>query len=130
MRALAHVTGGGLTENLPRVLPAGTNARIDRASWALPAVFDWIRGGAGDGADGGRTGPRVADEELLRTFNCGIGMALVVPEAAADATVAALAGLDERAHVIGTIVAADDPAAAARVEYVGDWPAARHGRGS
>jgi len=119
VHALAHITGGGLTENLPRVLPAGTEARIDRASWALPGVFAWIRGtdAAGDSL---RDGPPVTDEELLRTFNCGIGMTLVVPDAQAATAIEALAGQGETARVIGTIVAAEEMADP-RVGYVGEW---------
>ena len=68
--ALAHITGGGITENLPRVLPRNCCAKIDLASWRLPAVFGWLRGlGQLPGA------------EMLRTFNCGIGMILVVSQA-------------------------------------------------
>ena len=72
MHALAHITGGGLTENLPRVLPADTLAVIDTASWQRPAIFDWLQ----------RNG-NVAEAEMLRTFNCGIGMVVCV--AAGDA---------------------------------------------
>ncbi len=67
VHALAHVTGGGLTENLPRVLPDGLGATIDLGAWPLPPVFRWLADTAG-----------MAEAELLRTFNCGIGMILVV----------------------------------------------------
>ena len=76
VHALAHITGGGLTENLPRVLPHGCNAVIDTGAWQQSPVFDWLQ----------RSG-NVAAEEMYRTFNCGIGMAVVV---AADDARAAL----------------------------------------
>ena len=68
LSAMAHITGGGITENLPRVLPKNCRAEIDLASWRLPALFEWLR----------ELG-RLLDDEMLRTFNCGIGMILVVP---------------------------------------------------
>jgi phosphoribosylformylglycinamidine cyclo-ligase len=75
VHALAHITGGGLTENLPRVMPEHTMAGIDPASWQRPAVFDWLQEQGG-----------VSDDEMLRTFNCGIGMVIVVPETAVEPT--------------------------------------------
>ena len=93
VHAIAHITGGGLTENLPRVLPDGTVARIDLGSWPLPAVFAWMREGG-----------RIDDAELLRTFNCGIGMALVLAADDAPAAIETLAAHGERARVIGEIV--------------------------
>lgn len=68
VKALAHITGGGITENLPRVLPAGTLARIDLSNLIVPPVFRWLATTGG-----------VAPEEMLRAFNCGVGMAVVVP---------------------------------------------------
>src|SRR5581483_5406462 len=73
VKGLAHVTGGGLVENVPRVLPDGTKALIDRAAWPMPPVFGWLQ------AQGG-----VGDDEMLRVFNCGIGMVVIV--SAGDAT--------------------------------------------
>ncbi|MCC0070475.1 MAG: phosphoribosylformylglycinamidine cyclo-ligase [Rhodobacteraceae bacterium] len=74
VHALAHITGGGLTENLPRVLPQGLGAEIDLAAWDLPPVFRWLAETAG-----------MAEAELLTTFNCGIGMiAVVAPDRVAD----------------------------------------------
>jgi len=69
LRGMAHITGGGLTENLPRVLPDGLSAEVDlrAAGWALPPVFAWLRDNAG-----------LSQDEMLRTFNCGVGMVLVV----------------------------------------------------
>ena len=74
VHGLAHITGGGLTENVPRMLPEGLGARIDLDAWSLPGVFGWLM----------RTGG-IAEAEMLKTFNCGIGMVLAVaPEALAD----------------------------------------------
>ena len=91
--ALAHITGGGLTENLPRVLPDGLGVELDAAAWPRPDVFDWLQ------REGG-----IADEEMWRTFNCGIGMCLVVR---ADDTAAARAVLEangEAVYDIGRVV--------------------------
>jgi len=104
VHALAHITGGGLPENLPRVLPEGAVAQIEGASWRRPAVFDWLQ----------RAG-NIADAEMYRTFNCGIGMVAVVPADAADATLAALSAAGERASVIGHI-ASGEPGATPRVD--------------
>ncbi|MDQ1698850.1 MAG: phosphoribosylformylglycinamidine cyclo-ligase, partial [Frankiaceae bacterium] len=92
VHALCHVTGGGLTANLARVLPPGLTASIDRASWTPDPIFDLIaeRGG-------------VAAEEMERTFNLGVGMVAVVPENAAHAALALLAQRDVDAWVAGTI---------------------------
>jgi phosphoribosylformylglycinamidine cyclo-ligase len=90
---LAHITGGGISGNLPRILPRGCRARIRRGSWAAPPVFDWLR----------RMGP-VAASEMDRTFNQGLGMILATPAANAEALVAFLARRGERACLIGEIV--------------------------
>jgi phosphoribosylformylglycinamidine cyclo-ligase len=92
--ALAHITGGGLLENLPRVLPSGTQAVLSRSTWKRPLIFDWLQ-------DQGA----VPEEEMLRTFNCGIGMALICPSAHADAIVQKLQTAGEQAAVIGRIEA-------------------------
>ena len=92
VHAVAHVTGGGIVENVPRVLPAGTRAVIDASSWRRPAVFDWIRD-AGD----------IAEDEMWRTFNCGVGMLLVTSGGAAPALVEALEASGERAWIAGRI---------------------------
>ncbi|MFP4451141.1 MAG: phosphoribosylformylglycinamidine cyclo-ligase, partial [Rhodosalinus sp.] len=92
LRALAHVTGGGLTENLPRVLPEGLGARIDLGAWALPPVFGWLRAAGG-----------VAEDEMLKSFNCGIGMVAVVAPDRAEALAALLATGGERVAVIGRV---------------------------
>ena len=92
VNALAHITGGGLTENLPRILPLGMGADINLDAWELPAVFKWLAK-QGD----------MAQAELLKTFNCGIGMIAVVPADKIDAARAAFAdaghGIVEMGHV-------------------------------
>jgi len=99
VRAIAHITGGGLTENLPRVLGPDTVAGIDLGAWDLPPVFCWLIGQAG-----------LAEAEALKTFNCGIGMVLVVEPEAAEAVAAALTGAGETVHRIGALAAGDGPA--------------------
>ena len=79
VKALCHITGGGLLENMPRVMPEAFAAEIDAASWTPPPVFGWLAGGSKSGTT-----------EMLRTFNCGIGMVLVVAAADADAVIAIL----------------------------------------
>jgi phosphoribosylformylglycinamidine cyclo-ligase len=92
LHALAHITGGGLSENLPRVLPDGLGAVVERDAWTLPPVFAWLAEAGG-----------VAEAEMLRTFNCGIGMVAVVAEERADALAAALAAAGETVHRIGHV---------------------------
>ena len=93
VHALAHITGGGLTENPPRVLPSGLACGIDLGAWRLPPVFQWLA----------RTA-NMAEAELLKTFNCGIGMILVVASDQADAVAALLAGMNETVIPLGRIV--------------------------
>jgi phosphoribosylformylglycinamidine cyclo-ligase len=94
VKALAHITGGGLTENLPRVLPAGAAAHIDLGRLAPQPVFGWIASAGG-----------VAQAEMLRTFNCGAGMAVVAAPGDVAAVVEAFAAEGETASVIGEIEA-------------------------
>jgi len=96
VHAMAHITGGGLTENLPRVLPHGTRAIIDPDSWQLPPVLAWLK------REGG-----VADAEMLRTFNCGVGLVLCMAAADAKRACRRLTDAGERAWVIGHIEASD-----------------------
>ncbi|MDZ7643960.1 MAG: phosphoribosylformylglycinamidine cyclo-ligase [Woeseiaceae bacterium] len=98
VRGLAHITGGGLTENIPRVLPDDVHAEIDVNSWRQGPVFDWI-------ADSGR----IASDEMRRTFNCGVGMVAVVAAADIEVSLASLArnGLD--AWRLGQIAAGAGP---------------------
>ncbi|WP_439507427.1 phosphoribosylformylglycinamidine cyclo-ligase [Yoonia sp.] len=95
VHALAHITGGGLTENLPRVLPDDLGADIDLGSWSLPPVFAWLVQTGG-----------MAQAELLKTFNAGIGMVLVVDAARAEALAALLSEAGETVHRIGTVTEA------------------------
>ncbi|MGB1108823.1 MAG: phosphoribosylformylglycinamidine cyclo-ligase [Gammaproteobacteria bacterium] len=92
LKAIAHITGGGLPENLPRVLPDGTAALIDESSWQLPDVFAWLKSVG-----------NIADSEMYRTFNCGVGMVLVVSEADSQATLEALNASGEQAWILGEI---------------------------
>ncbi|WP_445365742.1 phosphoribosylformylglycinamidine cyclo-ligase [Microbulbifer sp. ANSA001] len=92
VNALSHITGGGLLENLPRVLPEGCLARIDVSSWEMPAVFRWLQGA-------GNIDPR----EMYRTFNCGVGMVICVPANQADKALETLKQLGEEAFVVGSI---------------------------
>jgi len=94
IHALAHITGGGLLENVPRVLPRGLRARIDAGSWQFPPLFGLLQ-------DGGS----VAPEEMARTFNCGIGMVAIVAPADAGSVIARLAESGEKSRVIGTVEA-------------------------
>jgi phosphoribosylformylglycinamidine cyclo-ligase len=92
---MAHITGGGLKENIIRVVPDGLGIALDSSSWQLPPVFEWLQ----------REG-NVARDEMFRTFNCGIGYTVIVAKDAADATIAALAKLGLDAVTIGEIVPA------------------------
>ncbi|HNQ75092.1 MAG TPA: phosphoribosylformylglycinamidine cyclo-ligase [Pseudothauera hydrothermalis] len=92
VKGMAHITGGGITENLPRVLPAGLTARIDAAAWTLPPLFKWLKE-AGN----------VATQEMYRVFNCGIGMAVIVSAADAEAAQTQLAEAGETVFRIGCI---------------------------
>jgi phosphoribosylformylglycinamidine cyclo-ligase len=103
VHALAHITGGGITENLPRVLPAGVQAMVDLDSWTIGPVFDWLR------SEG-----NIADSEMLRTFNCGVGMIACVAAADAESACDRLGALGERAWVVGEIEAAEQPRASVR----------------
>ncbi len=94
VNALAHITGGGLTENPPRVIPDGLACEIDLAAWALPSVFRWLAQTAG-----------MSEPELLKTFNCGIGMMLVVAPDRADDIAALLAAQGETVVHLGRVVA-------------------------
>src|SRR5689334_13251443 len=110
VKAFAHITGGGLIENIPRVLPDGTCAALDAARWELPVVFGWLA----------KTG-RVAPEEMARTFNCGIGMVVVTAPEDANAVAAMLEQAGERVLEIGRIETA---AGAPQVRIAGleRWP--------
>ena len=92
VKAMAHITGGGLTGNVPRVLPKGTQAVIRKSAWPRPELFQWLQ------REGG-----VAEEEMHRVFNCGIGMVLVVAPQDAARACEMLRAAGETVHVIGTV---------------------------
>jgi phosphoribosylformylglycinamidine cyclo-ligase len=94
--ALAHITGGGLLENIPRVMPDGCHALVDADAWALPRLFAFLQAGGA-----------IEPGELARTFNCGIGMVAVVKPDQAEAVTAALEASGETVHRIGRIEAGD-----------------------
>jgi phosphoribosylformylglycinamidine cyclo-ligase len=94
---IAHITGGGLVENIPRVLPDGLAAQLDTHAWQRPAIFDWLQQNGG-----------IADAEMWRTFNCGIGLVVILPAARAEEAIARLAEAGERACLIGEIVPRGD----------------------
>lgn len=100
IHGLVHVTGGGFEGNVPRILPAGVRAHIDTLAWPRPDVYAWISRVGG-----------LDEKELLRVFNCGIGMIAIVPAASADEIIGRLQALGERGYKIGAIErkAADDP---------------------
>ncbi|MBP0129190.1 MAG: phosphoribosylformylglycinamidine cyclo-ligase [Nitrospira sp.] len=105
IKGIAHITGGGITENLPRVFPAGIGAQVQRSAWSVPPIFQAIA----------RLG-QVERAEMYRVFNMGIGMILVVPASDAPTVIARARALSDQAYQIGTIVAStgDGPL----VEYV------------
>ncbi len=96
IKAMAHITGGGLLENIPRVLPDGLAARIDATSWHAPAVFGWLASQGG-----------VEATEMLRTFNCGIGMVVVIEPDKVEAVIEILSREGETAMVIGHLAPRD-----------------------
>ena len=103
VKGMAHITGGGITENLPRILPEGTGAAIARGSWGVPAVFTFLQQGGG-----------VSDDEMLRAFNMGIGMIVGCGARVQSETMALLeSNGGEGSLVIGRIAAG-----AGTVEYV------------
>jgi phosphoribosylformylglycinamidine cyclo-ligase len=92
VHGVAHITGGGLVDNIPRVLPEGLEAVLERRAWSRDPVFDWLQ----------REG-RVADEEMYRVFNCGIGMTVQVAAGDADRAIAILSDAGQPALVIGEV---------------------------
>ncbi len=92
VKGMAHITGGGLLENIPRVLPENTVAELDGKSWVTPKLFDWLR-----------TMGNVEQKEMYRTFNCGIGMVVIVARADADAAIKHLEAAGETVWAIGEI---------------------------
>ncbi len=96
--ALAHITGGGITENLPRVLPEGTRALIDAVAWTRPSVFDWLQQQGG-----------IEDAEMHRTFNCGVGMVVCVAADDVERTLDILHEQGEQAWPIGEVASGGAP---------------------
>jgi phosphoribosylformylglycinamidine cyclo-ligase len=92
IKGMAHITGGGLTENIPRVLPKEVMAQIHRQSWVAPPIFAWLQEHG-----------KVADDEMARTFNCGIGMVVIVAKENAEAALAQLTAAGETVFTIGEI---------------------------
>ena len=105
VRGLAHITGGGLVDNLPRALPDGLMAVLDAEAWALPAVFAWLAGEGG-----------IAAAEMARTFNCGIGMAVIAAAGKAEAVEDALSDAGELVFRIGAVAKATTDAAGIAID--------------
>jgi phosphoribosylformylglycinamidine cyclo-ligase len=89
---MAHITGGGLTENIPRILPDSLCAVIDRSAWPQPALFQWLQQHG-----------QITDAEMHRVFNCGIGMVVIVAAADAEAAMQLLTAAGEKVFAIGRI---------------------------
>jgi phosphoribosylformylglycinamidine cyclo-ligase len=112
VKAAAHITGGGLLENIPRVFPSELAAELDARTWTVPDVFRWLARHGG-----------IPAAEMARTFNCGIGMVLVVAPDAVAGVVAALAGAGETVHQIGRIVERPPDAPGTILRHAEDsWP--------
>ncbi|GAB7127086.1 phosphoribosylformylglycinamidine cyclo-ligase [Silvimonas sp. JCM 19000] len=92
VKGMAHITGGGISENVPRVLPANVVAQVDAQSWTMPKLFQWLQEKG-----------NVAADEMYRTFNCGIGMVVIVDEADAAAAIATLQAEGETVYRIGLV---------------------------
>ncbi|OYT21424.1 MAG: hypothetical protein CCU26_01600 [Nitrospira sp. UW-LDO-01] len=105
VKGIAHITGGGITENLPRVFPKGVRARITRTAWSVPPIFDVMS----------RLG-QIEREEMYRVFNMGIGLILVVPPEAVSGVLARAAVLGDQGWQIGEILSSAEEEA--EVEYV------------
>lgn len=106
VKGLAHITGGGITENIPRILQGGLDAEIDTSSWSQGPVFDWLA----------KTG-NIETSEMRRTFNCGVGMVVIVESESAVPAIQKLQDHGEQAWQIGHIVAGD-PDSPGKVQYV------------
>jgi phosphoribosylformylglycinamidine cyclo-ligase len=102
---LAHITGGGISENIIRIIPSGLGLEIDLSAWKMPAVFEWLQSRG-----------RISEQEMLRTFNCGIGMVILVTEESADNICRALAAGGESVYRIGRVTR--HQAKASRVNYI------------
>ena len=96
IKGCSHITGGGFYENIPRMLPAGTSAKIDKASYPVPAIFDLMQ------QEG-----KVEERMMYNTYNMGLGMVLATDPADADATVAAINAAGEKAYIVGEVISGD-----------------------
>jgi len=92
VKGISHITGGGLTENIPRVLPDGLGVSLQRAAWPEPAVFRWLE-------DAG-----VSRSEMIQTFNCGVGMIVIVAREEVESALSSLTRSGEQAWLIGEVV--------------------------
>ncbi len=111
VHGLAHITGGGLVENIPRVLPEGLGVDLIAGSWSVPAVFAWLSQTGG-----------VPRDEMVRAFNCGIGMVAIVAETEADAVMQVLSNHDETVQIIGNVVPCNPDAPRVSIEGLhGSW---------
>jgi phosphoribosylformylglycinamidine cyclo-ligase len=93
VKGMAHITGGGLVDNVPRVLPENTQAVLHRDSWQMPELFRWLQMKGG-----------VADAEMVRVFNCGIGMVVIVAPSQADAAIKSLTAQGLKAWTVGEVL--------------------------
>lgn len=107
VKAFAHITGGGLLENIPRVLPPGVGAMIDATTWNMPTVFGWIFGQG-----------NVAAQEMARTFNCGIGAVLIVEKGVASSVLDHLKGFEQQAWIIGQVTKCIDDSRPVTVNHL------------
>jgi phosphoribosylformylglycinamidine cyclo-ligase len=104
IKGMAHITGGGITDNLPRVLPHGTAASINRSTWQVPPIFTWLQRSGG-----------IPDEDMLRTFNMGIGLIIVTGRDQAEPLIDELAARGgHNACVMGEIVPGEPPSVSYR----------------
>ncbi|WP_321391055.1 phosphoribosylformylglycinamidine cyclo-ligase [Emcibacter sp.] len=111
LKGLSHITGGGFVENIPRVLPKNIAVEVDAGAWTLPPVFDWLR-----------TQGNITAAEMAKTFNCGIGMAVVVAAEDAEKAIKLFEENGETVYAIGRVVAREDGAPATVVNgKAGDW---------
>lgn len=110
VHALAHITGGGFLENIPRILPAGLSAHIDANTWPLPRVFDWLQ----------KTGG-LSTYEMARTFNCGIGMVVVVRPDMEQVALRHLEEQGERVYLLGDVRETDGPSVCHVTGGAGIW---------
>jgi phosphoribosylformylglycinamidine cyclo-ligase len=102
---LAHITGGGISENIIRVVPNGLGLEIDLSAWQFPPVFNWLQ-----------TRGNIDEQEMLRTFNCGIGMAILVAEDSANEVCRVLNQAGEAVYRFGRVI--EPPDATTRVRYI------------